>query len=72
LYTELSRLCPETSTKLYVHEFGFRIHKSDGKRELCKLIEKDDGGRERERGGERERENEKGGSGGCAVHCATN
>ncbi len=21
---ELSRLCPETSTKLYVHEFGFR------------------------------------------------
>jgi hypothetical protein len=29
-----------------------------------KLIEKDDGGRERE--------NEKGGSGECAVHCATN
>jgi hypothetical protein len=49
---------------LYVHEFGFRIHKSEGKRELCKLIEKDDGGRERE--------NEKGGSGGGAVHCATN
>ncbi len=22
---ELSRLCPETSTKLYVHEFGFRL-----------------------------------------------
>ncbi len=21
---ELSRLCPETSTKLYIHEFGFR------------------------------------------------
>ncbi len=24
---ELSRLCPEASTKLYVHEFGFRFHK---------------------------------------------
>jgi hypothetical protein len=23
---ELSRLCPETSAKLYVHEFGFRTH----------------------------------------------
>jgi hypothetical protein len=22
---ELSRLCPETSKKLYVHEFGFRL-----------------------------------------------
>ncbi len=24
LFWELSRLCPETSIKLYVHEFGFR------------------------------------------------
>jgi hypothetical protein len=33
---ELSRLCPETSTKLQVHEFGFGIHrhtrKSQGQR----------------------------------------
>jgi len=30
---ELSRLCPETSTKLYVHEFGFCI--LAGKEDLC-------------------------------------
>ncbi len=27
---ELWRLCPETSTKLYVHEFGFRGHTIEG------------------------------------------